>query len=202
MRKRVILASASPRRKEILERLSVKFEVMVADVDENAEVTKEPSNYVCKTAKKKADAVAKKLADKDKKNLIIIAADTAVYCDKILGKPKDKDQAEGMLRMMSGKTHQVYTGVAIISYDKNGQADAFDFADKTDVTMWELSDYEIDQYIASGEGFDKAGGYGIQGQAAWFIKKINGDYLNVVGLPVSRIHQELKIRGIDVDDIR
>lgn len=197
----MILASASPRRKEILERLSVKFEVMVADIDEDVP-DREPSNYVCAIAKKKAKAIAGKLTDKDKKNLIILAADTIVYCDKILGKPHNKDEAEGMLRMMSGKTHQVYTGVAIISYDKSGEAECFEFADKTDVTMWDLSDYEIDSYIASGEGADKAGGYAIQGQAAWFIKKINGDYYNVVGLPISRVHQELKIRGIEVDDIR
>lgn len=199
MRNDIILCSSSPRRREILENIGVKFDVVVSEVDETEEIFEgDPSDFVKDLSVKKAEAVLEGITEKKRKNLILIAADTVVYNGQIYGKPRDREEASAMLRSLSGKTHQVFTGMSVIYFDKNSERTDFAFADKTDVTMWELSDFEIDGYVASGECDDKAGAYAIQGGAALFIKKILGDYNNVVGFPLSKLYQECKIRGIEL----
>ena len=132
-------------------------------------------------------------------DILVIGADTVVaYDGKILGKPADEADARKTLRMLSGNTHSVFTGVTLVLIDKSGRAGEIVFYEKTDVKMHEISEVEIERYIASGEPMDKAGSYGIQGKGAIYIEKIDGDYNNVVGLPITRIYQELKKIGIDI----
>lgn len=132
-------------------------------------------------------------------DLLVIGADTVVACDdKILGKPKDEADAERMLHLLSGRDHAVYTGVTFVFLDKKGRAGAHTFYEKTSVTMKQLTDLEIARYVATGEPMDKAGAYGIQGKCAIYIDRIEGDYNNVVGLPVARIYKELQGLGIDI----
>lgn len=131
-------------------------------------------------------------------DILVIGADTIVACDDIiLGKPKDEADAKRMLTLLSGRKHAVYTGVTFVFLDKNGRVGAHTFYERTFVTMKQLSEHEIDRYIATGEPMDKAGAYGIQGKCAIYIEGIEGDYNNVVGLPVARIYQELQNLGID-----
>lgn len=131
-------------------------------------------------------------------DILVIGADTIVACDDtILGKPKDEAGAKRMLKLLSGRKHAVYTGVTFVFLDKNGRAGAHTFYEKTEVTMKPLSELEIDRYVATGEPMDKAGAYGIQGKCAIYIEGIEGDYNNVVGLPVARIYKELQKLGID-----
>lgn len=131
-------------------------------------------------------------------DIMVLGADTVVAADsQILGKPKDEADAARMLRLLSGRTHEVYTGVTIVLMSKSGKAGEHTFYEKTAVTMRKMSDGEIERYIATGEPMDKAGAYGIQGKCAIYIDKIEGDYNNVVGLPVSAIYRELKKLGID-----
>ena len=130
---------------------------------------------------------------------MVIGADTVVaFEDKILGKPKDEEDAKRMLFMLAGKRHSVYTGVSVMLIDKDGKAGIHTFYEKTDVVVCDMKEEEIDRYIATGEPLDKAGAYGIQGRFAIHIKEIIGDYNNVVGLPVSRLYQELLSIGIDI----
>ena len=124
--------------------------------------------------------------------------DIVAYENQILGKPKDEEDARRMLSMLSGKTHSVYTGVTFVFIDKDGRTGEHCFYEKTDVSMYTLAEDEIDRYISSGDPMDKAGSYGIQGRFAIHIKGIQGDYNNVVGLPVARLYQELKKLGVDV----
>ncbi len=132
-------------------------------------------------------------------DLMVIGADTIVSCGgQILGKPKDERDACHMLKLLSGGTHQVYTGVSIVLLDASGKAGQVTFHEKTDVTMRAMSEEEIRRYVATGEPMDKAGAYGIQGKCAIFVDKIDGDYNNVVGLPVAAIYRELKKLGIDI----
>lgn len=132
-------------------------------------------------------------------DLMVIGADTIVSCGgQILGKPKDEHDACRMLKLLSGGTHQVYTGVSIVLLDASGKAGQVTFHEKTDVTMRAMSEEEIRRYVATGEPMDKAGAYGIQGKCAIFVDKIDGDYNNVVGLPVAVIYRELKKLGIDI----
>ena len=132
-------------------------------------------------------------------DLMVIGADTIVSCGgQILGKPKDEHDACRMLKLLSGGTHQVYTGVSIVLLDASGKAGQVTFHEKTDVTMRAMSEEEIRRYVATGEPMDKAGAYGIQGKCAIFVDKIDGDYNNVVGLPVAAIYRELKKLGIDI----
>ncbi len=185
-----ILASGSPRRKDILHDLGCQFDVMTADTDETCTAT-DPAEIVCTLAKRKAEAVADKLGVRSDERLII-AADTLVACDgKVLGKPVDRDDAAAMLRMLSGRTHQVFSGVSLIWGDK--QSTAFEC---TDVTFDTLTEQEIQRYVDSGEPLDKAGSYGIQGKAAAFIRRIDGCYFNVVGLPVHRLYRLLQEWGL------
>lgn len=179
----LILASASPRRKEIMETAGLLFSVHVSDTDETLPDGITASDAVTELSYRKALAVAKKFPEDT-----VIGADTVVTLDGIiLGKPSDEDDAKKMLRTLSGRTHQVFTGVCII---KNGKANRF--FEKTDVTFFDLSDEEIQSYIATGEPMDKAGAYGIQGRGCTLVKKICGDYFNVVGLPVARLLRKLK----------
>lgn len=177
----IILASASPRRHEILSKMGYKFRVVSANIDENTNA-KNVADAVLETAKNKAMAVAK--IEKG----LIIAADTVVAIDGItLGKPKNKEEAFNMLTHLSGKRHEVYTGVCITDGKKTTS-----FYEKTSVFFRSLQEFEIKDYVNSGESMDKAGAYGIQGRGALLVKKIDGDYLNVVGLPMTKLYTVLK----------
>lgn len=181
--RKIILASASPRRKELLTTAGIEFEVCVKDVDESVPNGTKPSEAAKLTAFKKAEATAR-----ERKNDIVIGADTIVVANgKILGKPKDKDDACAMLRMLSGTEHEVITGVCIICEEK---IDSFACVSK--VSFFELSDEEIKNYVATGEPMDKAGSYGIQGKGCLLAERIEGDYFNIVGLPVSQLARHLK----------
>ncbi|WP_079510342.1 Maf family protein [Mesobacillus jeotgali] len=183
---RLILASSSPRRKELLENLRLQFEISSSDADESFSATLSPSEAVMELASRKSGMVAQNFPD-----CFVIGSDTVVVHDgMILGKPESGQEASEMLKKLSGNTHSVYTGVSIISPEKETR-----FYEKTDVTFWELSDEEIDTYIKSGEPFDKAGGYGIQGFGSMLVREISGDYYTVVGLPVSRLVRELRKIG-------
>ena len=202
----IILASQSPRRKELLEQIGLEFEICPAKGEEI--ITKTiPEEVVMELSKQKAEEVAAMVSvygENHKEittpsDILVIGADTVVaYDGKILGKPKDEADAKAMLTMLSGNTHSVFTGVTLVLIDKSGRAGELVFYEKTDVKMHEMSEKEIDQYIATGEPMDKAGSYGIQGKCAIYIEKIDGDYNNVVGLPITRIYQELKKIGIDI----
>jgi septum formation protein len=179
----LILASASPRRKELISLISDDVMILPADVDENFSDDIPAESVPEMLAVRKAAEVAKKHP-----NDTIIGADTSVIVDgEILGKPADDNDAKRMLSLLSGKTHQVITGCAIF---KNGKS--LSFSETTDVTFYPLSEEEIDNYISSNEPKDKAGAYGIQGYGSLLVKKINGDYFNVVGLPVGKLNKMLK----------
>lgn len=181
--KKVILASGSPRRKELLTLAGVDFTVKTADTDETYSEDLMPDEVVKLLATKKARAVAEL-----EKDAIIIGADTVVSVDnKILGKPKDYDEAFSMLSSLSGRSHFVYTGVCLIDGEKETA-----FSQKTEVEFYELSKKEIDDYIKTGDCIDKAGAYGIQSKGCTLVKKIDGDYFNVVGLPVAETVRKLK----------
>ena len=180
--KHIILASASPRRKEILELADLKFDVMPSDAQEITTKTA-PNEVVMELASIKAKDIYKK----SEKQSMVVGADTVVaYQEQILGKPADEADAKRMLTMLSGQTHEVYTGVCVIEDGKTKT-----FYEETKVTFYEISDEQIDHYIKTGEPMDKAGSYGIQGKAAVFIKGIEGDYYNVVGFPIARFLQEI-----------
>ncbi len=194
---KVILASASPRRRELLAQIGMDFKVIISKADENISEPA-PEQLVMKLSDIKAMAVYEEHGIEDEAT-IILGADTVVAFDgKVLGKPKDTQQAKEMLSMLSDNTHQVFTGVTIL-YKKQGGLKSETFYDKTTVYTYPISDKEIDQYIMTGEPMDKAGSYGIQGIGAKFIKKIDGDYNNVVGLPVSKIYQKIKEIENEVD---
>nr|WP_288809546.1 Maf family protein [uncultured Anaerostipes sp.] len=180
--KHIILASASPRRKEILELADLKFDIMPSNAQEITTKTA-PNEVVMELASIKAKDIYKK----SEKQSMIVGADTVVaYQGQILGKPTDEADAKRMLTMLSGQTHEVYTGVCVIEDGKTKT-----FYEETKVTFYEISDEQIDHYIKTGEPMDKAGSYGIQGKAAVFIKGIEGDYYNVVGFPIARFLQEI-----------
>lgn len=182
--KRLILASASPRRRQILEQAGFDFEIIVSGEDEDMEPAG-PEETVKQLSRQKGLSVEKRVEG----DAAIIAADTVVAIDgRILGKPADEQEALEMLRALQGRVHQVYTGVCIIE-NENGQRKEHVFAQKTDVELYPMSDQQILSYIAKGECLDKAGAYAIQGSAAVYVKAISGDYYNVVGLPVASIWQ-------------
>lgn len=187
----IILASGSPRRKELLEQAGYTFHIEVSDADEN--IKKEhPGNLVEELSWRKASAVAQ-LHQHSSENCIVIGADTVVVLDgKVLGKPADEADAERMLAELSGCTHQVYTGVALLKIAGGKVEERRNFNVCTDVMMRKMTGKEIRDYVATGEPMDKAGGYGIQGRAAVFIEGIRGDYYNVVGLPLCRTVEELE----------
>lgn len=188
---RVVLASGSPRRRELLKKIYNDFEVIVSETDETI-CEENPEKIVEELAKRKAEAVFNELKPSLDENIIVIGADTIVYYDgEVLGKPEDEDDARAMISMLSERTHQVYTGVAIF-VRKNGQDKITVFNDKTDVSFYYIDKYDINEYIVGGSPMDKAGSYGIQDDFAKHVKKIDGDYNNVVGLPVSKLYQVLK----------
>lgn len=194
---RVILASKSPRRIEMLENLGLTPEIIPADVDESIEGFESlPEIAVTTLAKRKALAVSGLTNDK---NAIIIAADTLVYMgNTLLGKPKDESEAFGMLKSLSGKSHSVYTGFSVCCGEKTVAK-----AVETKVFFKELSEEEIKSYIATGEPMDKAGSYGIQGKGALFVSRIDGDYFNVVGLPLCALFETIKEEfGFDTKDLK
>ena len=192
----LILASQSPRRREILENLGLSFRIVTADVDETCSET-DPRRYVEELALRKGRAVLDRLAAEGKvdSNTIIIAADTVVAAEgKILGKPRDREDALHMLELLSGKTHQVISGIAILSLSHTAAA-----SEVTGVRFAPLSRDEMDFYVSSNEPYDKAGGYAVQGLASLFIDGLEGDYFNVVGLPVKRLRDLLVAEfGIDL----
>ena len=216
--KKIILASQSPRRRELLAQAGFEFQIITSDVDEVITHTK-PSDIAESLSCHKAEDVFNKVIDKygeDKAdNYLVIGADTIVAIeDRILGKPKDRADAYDMMKLLSGKTHQVYTGVTIVSSyasnlqgesdinqqgvseggEKNTKEYIHTFNECTDVTFYEITDDEINEYLDAGlEWTDKAGAYGIQATVgAKFVKEIKGDYNNVVGLPIARLYQVLK----------
>ena len=179
---KLILASSSPNRRQILERAGVAFDWMVSDADENAEGL-QPKELVLELSRRKLEAVIPRCAPDD----VIITADTVVSIDnEVLGKPHDHAEAERFLRLLSGRTHVVYTGVHI-AY--NGKIRSF--FQTTDVVFYPLSEEDILGYLNSGEWFGKAGGYGIQGPAALFVKGIVGDCNNIFGLPAAQLMREI-----------
>lgn len=187
---RYILASASPRRKELLAKTGLDFEIIPSNMEEK--ITKElPSDIVMELASEKALDVYKKLNLPITEDCIVMGADTiVVYQDEILGKPKDAQEAYDMLSMLADRTHQVYTGVSLI-IQKNGQKKTKTFYEKTDVTFYPICKEDLHAYVNSGDPLDKAGAYGIQSNFAIHVKKIAGDYNNVVGLPLGRVYKEL-----------
>lgn len=191
--KKIILASASPRRREILHNMGLEFTVMPAADEEKTEKV-QPSEVVKELSLSKALNISKQV----EKDTLIIGADTVVAFDgKILGKPKNQKDAFETLKLLQGTTHQVYTGVTILCGD-SGEWIPVTFSECTQVTFYPVSEEEILRYVESGEGMDKAGSYGIQGYFGGYVKKIDGDYLNVVGFPAARMFYELKKRGIDL----
>lgn len=181
---KVILASASPRRQELLKRLFDDFTVAPADIDESIPEDIGAEFAPLFLAAEKADAISK-----DHPNDLIIAADTIVIADgKILGKPKDREEAKQMLRDLSGKTHKVITGCCIVK----GNATAT-FGEESYVTFFELQEKEICDYVEKGLADGKAGAYGIQDYGALFVEKIEGDYYNIVGLPIARLNREIQL---------
>ena len=187
---KIVLASASPRRRELLEQIGIKFDIVVSNEPED-EIDKSlsPENYTSELALMKACNVAKKLTGTKRKDSLIIAADTVVYSDgKILGKPKDSDDAFSILKSLSGKAHEVYTGICVMRIT-DGYATSKSI--KTTVKFKELTDKTIKAYIKTGEPADKAGAYGIQGRGAVLVEEICGDYFNVVGLPLSALYDVL-----------
>lgn len=178
----LILASQSPRRKELLSLFHIPFTVQVADIDEAMDPGKNPAEEVARVSRAKAEAIPRKEED------VVIAADTIVVLDGlVLGKPKDEAHAVAMLTALSGKDHQVMTGVTVAREDI-----LLTHTEITHIHFRKLSQKEIAAYVATGEPMDKAGSYGIQGGAALFAEKMDGDYYNVMGLPVCRLYQMLQ----------
>ena len=203
---RIVLASASPRRKELLEQVGIEFEICPARGEEKITQTAADA-VVLELSKQKAEEVASGILAYQNQHrelstpqdILVIGADTVVSCaGRILGKPKDDEDAKDMLTQLAVRTHSVYTGVTLVFMDKAGRIGEHSFYEKTDVDMYPMSEEEIARYVAGGEPVDKAGSYAIQGQCAVYIRGIKGDYNNVVGLPVARLYQEIKKLGIDI----
>lgn len=219
MNKKIILASASPRRRELLTQIGLDFDIVVSETEEKITST-EPAKVVEELSAQKAEAVWEKLCstaasqgsitnaerldegsevfeseqtsgETTMTDTLVLGADTVVACDgKILGKPADTEAAAAMLTMLQGRGHEVYTGVTIL-YEQNGERKTLTFHEKTIVHFYPMTDAQIREYVATGDPMDKAGSYGIQGFCARYIRGIEGDYNNVVGLPVGRVYQEL-----------
>ena len=187
---KLILASCSPRRRELIKYLGVPYQCISVEADESC-FSKDPAVAVCEISSKKAIAAINGAMELEK-DQVIIGADTIVVCDgMILGKPKDEANAREMLKSLSGRTHQVYTGITLL-YKQNGKLCQKAFSECTDVEFEKLTNREIDEYIAVDEYKDKAGSYAIQGVFSAHVKGIKGDYNNVVGFPVARLYKELK----------
>ena len=189
-RKKIVLASASPRRQELMKLLNMEFEVKTSDEDEIYHST-QPEEIVKELARQKAGNVAKHC-----KNSWVIGSDTVVVIDgEILGKPKTKEEAVSMISRLQGRSHQVYTGVAILETGEDPERECLErdiHMEQTDVTVWSMTEEEIREYVATGEPMDKAGGYGIQGAFAVYVEGIKGDYYNVVGFPIAYVAHKMK----------
>lgn len=203
-----ILASGSPRRKELLNQIGIQFRIEASHGEEIITKT-EPSEIVKELSYQKAWEVYDRSCRENKEKTVVIGADTIVALNgEIMGKPKDKKDAERMLLALQNNTHQVYTGVTLIIKEKDKkEADVIQFFEKTDVYVYPMSEAEINQYITTPESLEnahyvwegKAGGYGIQDIfGKKYVKGIDGDYYNVMGLPVSRLYQELRRAGIEI----
>lgn len=191
--RKIILASASPRRRELLENAGVHFEVRPGNGEEQIS-SQAPEAVVKELSEQKALAAVFSAEE----GTVILGADTIVaYEGKILGKPADKEEAVQTLLMLQGKSHQVYTGVTILEC-RGGRWQRTTFAERTDVTFYPVTEEEIRSYVNTGEPMDKAGSYGIQGLFGIYVKKICGEYSNVVGLPVGRLFYETKKLGIEL----
>ena len=192
--KKIILASASPRRRELLANVGVIFQVCPGNSEER--ITKEiPEEIVEELSLQKAMAVASKFDMED--GTIILGADTIVSFDgKILGKPRNEEEAVNTLMMLQGNTHQVYTGVTVMEQRENLSWKTLTFAECTDVSFYPVSEEEIRAYVATGEPMDKAGAYGVQGQGALLVERIDGDFFNVMGLPVEQLGLVLARFGV------
>ena len=185
----IVLASASPRRSELLKQIGLEFRVCVSNAEEVIHHT-EPSEVVKELSAQKAAAVYELLQGRQEACDLIIGADTVVACDgRILGKPETKEDAVGMLRLLQGRSHEVYTGVCLI-HGRTGARKSF--FEETKVVFCPMTEEEITEYVNTKDCMDKAGSYGIQGFCARYIKGIEGDYNNVVGLSVCRLYQEIK----------
>lgn len=192
---KIILASASDRRKDILSQVGISYEVMPSSIDEDAIQADTPAALVEALSAAKAEDIAERLT----KNFVIIGADTVVVKDNsILGKPSDEAEAAKMLQMLQGNRHEVYTSVTLISVSPEGKGLIDTFHVRTIVDMIPMTAAQIDAYIKTGEPMDKAGAYGIQGRGAAYIQDIAGDYYNVVGLPISTVLARLANMGIDL----
>ncbi len=197
---RLILGSASPRRKELLDSLGVKFKVIKPDVDESILRGEDSEDYALRIATLKAGWVMAQIiqekSDVKASRFIVLSADTIVVLGKkILGKPRDANDAKKMLRALSGKTHKVITGISIILFDRKSRTKKkgeIQFSVTSCVTFKRLSAQDISTYTASKEPLDKAGAYAVQGKAAYFVKSINGSYTNVVGLPLTEVVEVLE----------
>ena len=194
MKYQVILASGSPRRKELLELIGVEFKIITSNKEEVITSTN-PEEVVKELSVMKAEDVAAGVAGP----AIILGADTVVaHGGRILGKPKDKADAINMIRSFAGDDHFVYTGVCMIRKEADGSVKKISFAEGTKVTVYPMTEEEIEQYVATNEPMDKAGAYAIQGLFAPYIKGIEGDYYNIVGFPIAGIYQRLKEEGINL----
>ena len=197
--KTIILGSASPRRRELLAQIGADFEVRVSNKEEVYH-SNVPEEIVKELALMKAENVAEELVEENPagavKSTVVIGADTIVVLDgKILGKPADEADAVQMLSSLQGRRHDVYTGVAVLDYDENGEKRVYNYPVGTAVYVNEMTDEEIRAYVETKDPLDKAGAYGIQGRFAAHIDRIEGDYYNVVGLPVSRVYRTLRELG-------
>lgn len=189
--KQLILASQSSRRKEILEKTKLPFVIVVSDYEEDMTEDLPPSELAQKLSKGKAELVAKKNPD-----AVVIAADTFVLFDgKLLGKPKSEEEAAEMLRMISGKRLTIITGVTLLEHAAEKEVT---FAEETHLEMKDMTEDEIEAYVATGEPMDKAGAFAMQEIGASFVRRVEGDFFSAVGLPLSRLVHELKDFGIDI----
>ncbi len=193
---KIILASASPRRKELLAKAEISFTVIPA-AGEEKRTSEDPGEAVQQLARDKAEWVAQSMSECEEGTLVIGSDTIVVFENRILGKPKDRRDAAETLEKLQGNTHQVYTGVSVLER-KAGKWVEHTFFESTDVTFYPVSREEIQDYIATGEPMDKAGSYGIQGLFGIYVKGICGDYNNVVGLPVARLFHEMKKSGINL----
>ena len=185
---RLILASGSARRRELMELAGYDFTVHVSDADESSD-TLDPAHLVCELALKKACAVQQEINEP----CVVVGADTVVVLDgRIIGKPKNREDAFSILKSLSGRTHTVYTGLCVL----RGADEPFTYSDTTYVTFSELSDEEIYSYIETGEPMDKAGAYGVQGVGCVYVARVEGCYFTVIGLPMPTLYQALKEKGI------
>ncbi len=214
MKYRLILASASPRRKELLAQIGAEFEIIPATGEEII-TSIEPEETVLELSGQKAREVAENILLSDTyfvqrkenaleqkqadKGVVVLGADTVVaFQGQILGKPTGREDAIRMLKMLSGNTHSVFTGVTMIVLDNGKETKSLSFYEETKVTMYPMTEEQIQAYVNTGEPMDKAGAYGIQGKGAIYIEKIVGDYPNVVGLPLGAVYQKLEKSGIEI----